>query len=116
VNDAVGDIDDKRDCPSDTGADQHVASRPDTCWVRGLVEERPWQAGVVHGVQVDDQVDLRCRTRSPLRCVVGLMVRVHTDFVSHTDQRRKTFVEVTGERDGDMRSPESGPDLEPSLL
>ncbi len=59
VNDAVGDIDDKRDCPSDTGADKHVASRLDACWVRGLVEECPWQTGVVHGVQVDDQVDLR---------------------------------------------------------
>jgi hypothetical protein len=44
------------------------------------------------------------------------MVRVHPDFVSHTGQRRKTVVEVTGERDGDMRSPEGGPDLEPSLL
>ncbi len=44
------------------------------------------------------------------------MVRVHPDFVSDTDQRRKTFVEVIGERDGDMRSPKSGPDPEPSLL
>jgi hypothetical protein len=62
VNDAVGDIDDQRNCPSDTGADKHVTSRPDTCWIRRLVEERPsWQAGVVHGVQVDDQVDFWCR-------------------------------------------------------
>ena len=44
------------------------------------------------------------------------MIRVYTDFVSHTGQRCKTFVEVTGERDGDMRSPEGGPDLEPNLL
>ena len=44
------------------------------------------------------------------------MVRVRTDFVSYTDQRRQTFVEVTGERDGDMRGPEGGPDLEPGLL
>ncbi len=44
------------------------------------------------------------------------MVRVHTYFVSDAGQRCKTFVEVTGERDCDMRSPEGGPDLEPSLL
>lgn len=44
------------------------------------------------------------------------MVRVHSDFVSHIGQRRKTVVEVTGERDGDMWSPENGPDLESSFL
>ncbi|HJT03253.1 MAG TPA: hypothetical protein VJ757_06440 [Pseudonocardiaceae bacterium] len=36
--------------------------------------------------------------------------------MSHIGQRRKTVVEVTGERDGDMWSPENGPDLESSFL
>lgn len=44
------------------------------------------------------------------------MVRVRADFVSRADQGRETFIEVAGERNGDVRSPEGWPDLEPSIL
>jgi len=56
------------------------------------------------------------RSGAPFQWIFGLKVRVRPNFVSYTGQGRKTSVEVTSERDGDMRSPEGGPDLEPSLL
>ena len=42
-------------CPA--RSDDDVATRSHLVGVGGLVEERPWQAGVVHGVEVDHEVD-----------------------------------------------------------
>lgn len=40
------------------GADQEVTAGDDSAWFPGLVDEAPGEAGLVHTVQVDAQIDV----------------------------------------------------------
>jgi hypothetical protein len=57
VYDSVDDVDDGGDGPYLAGAGNDARARNDPGRVYGPLEERPGQARLVHGVQVDDQVE-----------------------------------------------------------
>src|SRR5581483_3056222 len=58
VHDVVIDVDDVGDGANRAGASDDVGAGDEAAWVDCVVEDGAGQAGVVHGVQVDDQVEL----------------------------------------------------------
>jgi hypothetical protein len=57
VDDAVHDVDHRGDGAYLTRPDHYVCPGHDAGRVRGGVEEGPRQPGLVHGVEVDDEVE-----------------------------------------------------------
>jgi hypothetical protein len=87
-------------------ADDDVVAGDDPCAVDGRVEERPRQAGVVHRVQVDDEVKV-FHAFSLSVAMVGVGPGLVLDGVKRTEPG----VEV-GEGQGDVRAAKGRDDLD----
>jgi hypothetical protein len=87
VDDAVDNVDDLGDGSNYARADDDVGAGHKALGVQGVIEESPRQTGVVHRVEVDDQVefDLRARHGCSLSVRLNLMIRILPQLETQSD-------------------------------